>query len=265
MKKLWILCLALLTAASLTAPACADVLWEPENRFYEKHQDECEPIVRAFYANGPEGFVTLWDAPGGSSVQAQYENGTVLEVYWKYKDWGCISTWEDGKSTDGWVPMDQLALVYDFQCFAEEYADFITDYNGEFADYAGDAAVVNFYEYPGAPEVKQAWETGEQWEVLDNLTGKSDENSYISQIFVDEEGRTWGYVNYMYGRLNAWFCLDEPGGTDFPVREVDAADLTPAKAPVLPAKGYIPYVLVGAVVLVTAGVLMVLVKKRKKQ
>ena len=46
MKKLWMLCLALLTAVLLTAPAYADVLWEPENRFYEKHQDECEPIVR---------------------------------------------------------------------------------------------------------------------------------------------------------------------------------------------------------------------------
>ena len=124
--------------------------------------------------------------------------------------------------------------------------------------------MVNFYEYPGAPEVKQAWETGGQWEVLDNLTGKSDENSYISQIFVDEEGRTWGYVNYMYGRLNAWFCLDEPGGTDFPVREVSQANLTPAQPPQFPSKGVLPYALVGTVVIATGGILLALLRKRKR-
>lgn len=264
MKKLWMLCLTLLTAVLLTAPAFADILWEPsDDEFYLRHRDECSPVVRGFYANGPEGFVTLWDAPGGSAVQGQYENGTVLWVYWQYEDWGFITVWEDGgKHTDGWVPMDHLELVYDFQCFAEEYAALITDYNGEFADYGGDAEAVHFYEYPGAPEVKQTMEM-DMMDVRDNLMGKN--GNYVPKIFVDEDGRTWGFVGYMYGRIDGWFCLDEPGGTDFPVREVDAADLTPAKTPVLPAKGYIPYVLVGAVVLVTAGVLMVLVKKRKKQ
>ena len=129
MKKLWMLCLTLLTAVLLTAPAFADILWEPsDDEFYLRHRDECSPVVRGFYANGPEGFVTLWDAPGGSAVQGQYENGTVLWVYWQYEDWGFITVWEDGgKHTDGWVPMDHLSLAYDFQCFAYEYAALITD------------------------------------------------------------------------------------------------------------------------------------------
>lgn len=262
MKRM-LTCLLTLTALlALTAPAFADVLWTPENSFFEKHYDECEPLVRGYYANGPDGFVTLWDAPGGSIVQGQYENGTALWVYWLYKDWGCIGIWEAGKETDGWVPMDQLSLIYDYLCFEEEYANFITDYTGEFADYDGDAKAVNFYEYPGAPEAKQALSTDSFDGLLDNLTGRSG-NSYISKIFVDEDGRTWGYVGYVYGIRNAWFCLDDPDGTDFPVREVSTADLTPARTPVLPAKGYLPYVLVGAVVVVTAGVLLVLVKKKK--
>ena len=266
MKKCLTILLALASLLALTAPAYADMLWEPpDNDFYAKHYEECESVVRTFYANGPEGFVTLWDAPGGSSVQAQYENGTALMVYWRYQDWGCITTWDSrGDSIDGWVPMDQLALIYDGQAFAEEYADFITDYNGEFADYAGDPEYINFYAYPGAPELRERREAGGDWHVLDNLTGRGGEDSYISQIFVDEDGRTWGYVAYMYGRLNAWFCLDEPDGRDFPVRAVPETYLTPAQPPKFPARGYVPYVLVGAVVVVTGGALAVLVKKRRK-
>lgn len=108
------------------------------------------------------------------------------------------------------------------------------------------------------------WETGGSWHVLDNLTGTAENDSYISQIFVDENGLTWGYVSYMYGRLNAWFCLDEPDGTDFPVREVSTAELIPARTPVLPVRGYTPYILVAAVMAVTGGLLFFFYGKRRK-
>ena len=136
----------------------------------------------------------------------------------------------------------ELSLIYDHISFEEEYADQIKDYNGEFADYAGDAAVVNFYEYPGAPEVKHGFETGDV-DVLDCLTGASDNPSYISKIFVDENGRTWGYVTYMYGCRNSWFCLDAPDGAGLPVRAVAEPEIVPARTPTLPAKGYTAYIL----------------------
>lgn len=265
-KRLFFSALSLLTLLALSVPAYADIMWEPDNNvFYDRHRDQCEYENRGYYANGPEGFVTLWDAPNGSAVRAQFENGEKLWVYHIYEGtWALTAYWTDGKETSGWVPMSGLALVYDYRCFAEEYADRITPYDGQFADYAGDAEVVNFYEYPGAPEVKQDWETGGQWHVLENLTGTAEGGSYISSIFVDEDGRTWGYVNYMYGHLNAWFCLDQPDGTGFPVREVAAPDLIPPQSPVLPATGYVPYALVGAVVLGTAGLLAFFYGKRRK-
>ena len=83
-------------------------------------------------------------------------------------------------------------------------------------------------------------------------------------MFTDENGLTWGYVNYMYGRLNSWFCLDEPDGADFPVREVSAAELIPAQEPTLPAAAYVPYILVAAVVAVTGGLLVFFYGKRRK-
>lgn len=265
MKRLFALSLALLTLLALTAPAYADIMWEPDNSFYQKHQDECAYINRSFYANGPDGFVTLWDAPGGSIIQGQYRNGVILRVYHQYQDWGCITVFGDEGQVNGWVPMSELELVYDYLCFEEEYAEKITPYNGEFADYAGDAEEVNFYEYPGAEEVHQSWKTDGGWHVLDNLTGTADSPSYISGIFVDEDGRTWGYVNYMYGHLNSWFCLDEPDGRNFPVREVSAPGLIPAQTPVLPTAGYAPYILVGAAVIVTVGLLAVFYGKKRKK
>ena len=71
MKRLWTCLLTLVTLLALTPAARADVLWEPDNNFYWKHSDECTYVGRSYYANGPEGFVTLYDAPGGSIVEGQ--------------------------------------------------------------------------------------------------------------------------------------------------------------------------------------------------
>lgn len=263
MKRFLSCFLTLVMLLALSAPVYADVVWEPQdNQFYEQHG--CTYENRSYRANGPEGFVTVWDAPGGVVVQAQYQNGEVLWVGYAWQEWALISRWEDGKEITGWVPMAELSLIYDCLSFQEEYADRVRPYSGEFADYAGDAAEVNFYEYPGAAEIKQTWETDSDWHVLDNLTGTAESDSYISQVFTDEDGRNWGYVGYMYGRLNAWFCLDEPDGGDFPVREVPAQELTPPQTPTLPAGGYVPYVLVAAVVAATGGLLFFFYGKRRK-
>lgn len=267
MKRLFAFLLALLMLPALAAPAYADIMWEPsENPFFTAHRNSCEYENRSYYANGKEGFITLWDAPDGSMVRAQYQNGEELWAGYTYNgEWALISFREAGNLRSGWAAMSELELIYDYIAFQEEYADKITAYSGEFADYGGDAAVVNFYAYPGAPEIRQAWDTAGEWHVLENLTGSADGHSYISSIFVDEDGRTWGYVGYMYGHLNSWFCLDEPDGTDFPVRDVSAPGLVPAQTPVLPVSAYVPYILVGLTVAVTAGILAIFYGKRRKK
>lgn len=267
MKRMITCALTLMVLLSLTAPAFADVMWAPDdNAFFDKHHRECTYEDRSYYANGKDGFITLLDAPGGSVVRGQYKNGEVLWAGYIYDDWALISRWEDGDSFSGWVPMADLTLVYDYICFAEEYADQITGYNGEFADYDGNAEAFNFYEYPGAPEIDQSFDASDNWggDIVGNLTGANGNSSYISSIFIDEDGRTWGFINYMYGYRNGWFCLDEPDGENFPVREVSVAELTPAREPSLPAAGYVPYVLVAAVVVVTAGLLVFFYGKRGK-
>ena len=273
MKKLWMLCLTLLTAVLLTAPAFADILWEPsDDEFYLRHRDECSPVVRGFYANGPEGFVTLWDAPGGSVVEAQYENGTRLCVYWQYKDWGCITVFmEKGKHIDGWVPMKDLYLVYDHISFEEEYGDQFRPYNGEFADcdvQVGDE--IWLWETPLNGEPKDSVSLTADY--LDALKGGWDNDSYISKLYTDENGRDWGFVSYMFAYRDLWILLDNPadaeaGAGAIPDAEklIAAGELIAPQTPKLPAASYTPYFLVGGVAVVTAGLIFWFYGKGRKK
>lgn len=258
MKRIYCVLLTLLMVCVLARPARADLLWTPDNRFFERHSDQCTYVGRSYYANGDSGFVTLWDAPGGSGVEAQYENGTKLWVYWLYQDWGCISVWGDEGSVDGWVPMSELELIYDHISFEEAYGSQFRAYGGEFTDYGGTAQGITFWEYPGAPEPNLVWDYDS-----DILSGLREPNSF-SAVFTDEEGLNWGYVAYLYGHRNFWICLDDPTGTDFPVREIPRPELIPAQPPTPPSVSLLPFGLVGAVVLVTAGLLFRLSRTKKK-
>lgn len=259
-RRIGSLILMLSALLSLCATARADVLWSPRNdHFFEQHYDQCEYIGRQFYANGDEGFITLWDAPGGTRVVHQFPNGYTLWVYYQYEDWVCAVVWGDEGEISGWASIEDFALRYDYLCFAEEYGDQIYPYDGQFAGYDGNAAEIVFYEYPGAPEPKAVWEAAE---VLDQLTGT---DSYIASTFTDEDGRTWGYVAYLFGSRNLWFCLDEPEGRDFPARQVGTPELTEAREPTLPARGYVPYILSGVLVIAVVAAAAVLLARRKKR
>lgn len=285
--------LALLLLVLLLVPvAHADMLWTPNNSFFEKHHNDCTYLGRSYYANGAEGFVTLWDAPDSRTHVAQYENGTTLHVYWLYEDWGCVSVWNDGKSVDGWVPMSDLVLIYDNISFQEEFGDRIKPYNGEFADFSGEIDHINFYSYPGAPQPGHTIDLTISPEALEHFMGTDGEQSYIAHVFTDENGLTWGFIGYWRAIRNVWFCLDEPDGDSFPVREVakaelipapdktetseppassapsvvhpgDTQDLVPAAKPIPPAVSLAPYFLVGGVVVITAAILLFLAIRRK--
>lgn len=253
MKRLSLLMLSFALMACLIPAARADVLWTPDNQFFEKHEEDCTYVGRSYRANGVDGFVTLWDAPGGHTVAAQYENGFTLPVYWQYEDWGCVTVWGDERTVNGWVPMADLSLIYDHISFEEEYGAQFRDYAGEFSDYEPGAEEIACWEYPGAPKPKWTLPTDDR--ILSALTGSGQGDSYFSQVFTDENGLNWGYVAYLYGQRSFWICLDDPAGTDVSPRVVDQDTPIPPQAPRPPAVSALPYVLVGGVVLVTAALL----------
>ena len=152
----------------------------------------------------------------------------------------------------------QLELIYDHISFEEAYGGQFRAYSGEFADYSGAAQGIAFWEYPGAPEPNLVWDYDS-----DILSGLREPNSF-SAVFTDETGLDWGYVPYLYGHRNFWICLDDPAETDFSVREIPQPELIPAQPPAPPPVSPLPAALVGAVVLVTAGLLFLLSRTRKQ-
>lgn len=265
MKRFLSLALTLLLLLALTVPASADMIIEPENRFFAQHRGEMTYVNRSYRVNSPTGFVTVWNAPDGSMVKGQFQNGFTMYVMWQYETWGFSRIWGDEKWIEGWVDLEQMDPVYDHIAFAREYADRITPYNGEFADFTDGRATINYYAYPGSAEVVRSHYIFE-YDTMELLVGSKDSASYISSVFVDEQGLTWGFVGYMRGRIDAWFCLDDPGITvgegGVPVRDVNAPELYPAVRPTLPAKSYVPYALVGGVTVLTGGTLVFLRRKK---
>ena len=60
MKRFFTCLLAVLTLLSLTPAAYADVLWEPDNNFYEKHSDECVYVGRSLSPCGTRRMAARW-------------------------------------------------------------------------------------------------------------------------------------------------------------------------------------------------------------
>ena len=240
MKRLFGGLFAALLAMSLAVPAAADVLWEPEDAFYQSHAEACELLQRNFYTNGPEGYVNFYHSPESSSVTGQMENGAKLYVYWRYEDWGYVEE-------EGWVALSDLQLIYDYLSFQEEYGDQFLPYDVDtyaalLENWEGDTLVL--WPYPGAEQAAYVWQ-----DAADAMEALKEYG--FSSIFVDEEGYTWGFCAYLYGNRNFWVCLDDPGDRTFTVRAVDTPELIPAQEPEMPASAYLPYT-IGVVVAVVA-------------
>lgn len=246
--------------------AYADLIWEPEDSFYEHHSSECHYVDRTFAANPPEGeSLEIFEAPDSAKVIATREKGEYIGISHSYKDsagnsWGLLYA-------GGWVPMDYLAELYDGEAFYKEYSDEITRESGEIdISQIPEDKDMYFYSYPGAEEGYSVY--------------KQDDNPYYSMCFTDPEGHKWGYVSYYY-ISEGWVCIDAPDATFdelYPNGQNFSGDLGEIKAPekrVTPIPGPfggipVPLIVgavVGVIVVVTAVILIVVsvnIKKKKK-
>lgn len=262
MKKMAVFLLSAALCCALTVPAWADVIWEPENDFYEAHADKCEYLGRSYYVNGPEGAAAVWQKPGGGYV-AVLENGTALHVAFTYRDlggtvWG-VAEYGEGNAT-GWIDMADLLLIYDGQAFEEEHrADFLP-YDGSFADlcHSEDRRVI-VWTYPGSGEINCDFDTlSQSYSALEP-----------DVIWTDGDGRVWGHVGY-YMAARGWVCLSEPGNQDLPVAEREynlypAGDLSQVgRAPWYQSFGGVLPVSLG-VALICGATAILLFQTRKKR
>ena len=257
-KKLISFLMAMATIVSLTMPAVADIIWEPEDSFYQKHSDECVYDSRAYEFAGYDGSVTVWSAPEGTAQQTQ-PNGRRVRVQFRWTgndvEWGYFYGLE-GSIDDGWIPMDDLTLVYDSQQFQADHASEIQ--NGAPVPVEFDSAVL--YTYPG----------GQVSDVLKEDAEYMPFSEVFSTLYTDGNGLRWGYVGYYMGRRDSWVCLDDPMNerldTNIVAVEPSAAQLRGAPTVTPGAANRMPLGLAGVLVaLVVVVTLLVIRKVRPKK
>ena len=260
-QRLLSLLLLLVLAIALAVPAAADVIWEPDDAFYNRHRDQCTYEHRVYELAGYGDSVQLWSAPDGR-VREELPNGTRGTVQFRWSgsgvEWGYIyglsGDWEKG----GWIPMGDLTLVYDSQEFIADHADEIV---------TGDPVPVEFhsamlYSYPGGPAAY----------VLNEDARYMPFSDVFSTVYTDEDGLLWGHIGYYMGTRDYWVCLDDPMSEGLSAHIVEsapsAAQLRGAPT-VEPGAGQaLPLILAAVLVVVVVAVTVFLLHKlrpRKKQ
>ena len=245
MKKV----LALLFTLLLLVPSLAfgDVIVEPDNSFYRTHQQECQHREgRTFLANGPEGSLNLYTAPNGT-VAETLKNGAAFYCQWTYTD-KQDAVWGFSERHGAWAPLGYTLIEYDYLAFREEHASEIKAPSGSTSV---QYQTVYLYRYPGAPNPLE----------MGNL------DLTAEQLYTDEQGRQWGYVSYIYGIRNKWFCLDDPANSQLTGEAkaaVPSGYKAPEKLPTVSNRGVIAAV-VGGVALVTLVIVLILFRRKKKE
>ncbi len=251
MKKALVMILLL---ALLTSSVSADILWEPyEDPFYDY---EKATGINRFYVV-PEGLtVNVYDSPKDGNVKLTLEAGERVYIGFTQEYQG--ETWAVGY--DGWMRFDRLQLEYDNELFMEEFADQINNEEIEY-DVTQFTEPVYTWTYPGSGMDDGILEP--EW--MDTVY--NDGKLTMSKVYTDPDGGRWGYVGYYMGRCG-WAYLEDLH-TENPPQFVHQAENTvtdtsmPEKVPGSSSMGFlIPMV---AAVVCVSGVLIVVLKKKKKE
>lgn len=255
MRKYFIVPAVLLFCMLYALPVQADIIWEPDDQFYNHHAEECTYVNRTFTTNGPDGVVIVYQSPESPRIITQLDNGSNVHISFTYQSadgilWGIY----EGADQTGWLPMDYMNVVYDSISFTEDYADEIVDENGVL-DTIYQNKEIYLWKYPGS-------------QVYDMIQTRDFLPTYES-VYLDEKSRHWGNVGYYMGMRNVWICIDDPAA-DFetlypsgaPTRELAQSTQSPSETTkrIVPKQNtavvMLTVLLVLAVTLATAGLLL---------
>ncbi len=218
-KRIWAGMCVFLSVLLVASSAAADVLWEPNDSFYNVSRDQCEILGRHFKANGGTGRTSVYNQPGSGVKADEIPNGSELFVSFTYKDkqgseWGVVQylhdraadtvaeTYNSDGAITGWIRMDDLALVYDHISFDDEHGNEFVPYNGDY-DALRNAKGVIFWTYPGSGETV-------------STQNKITEDFRIEHAYTDAAGYQWGYVEYYFGYRSFWVCISDPSDPNLP-------------------------------------------------
>ncbi len=201
-----------------------DVIWEPQDSFYEKERENCEYVGRTYFANGEKGYVTVYENPKSRQVVTDLENGENIHIRFTYEDksgreWG-ITEFNDKSYKTGWMLMDEVIARYDHISFHEDHKKEFVDYDGSFDPNEYEDKIV-VWEYPGSDVISSHLYMNELKEYLPDF----------SYMYTDNDGEKWAYFAYYMARRNGWVCLTDPNNESLPTIKVDYEGLIPASKP----------------------------------
>jgi len=223
-KALVFFLICLVTAAWNFTFVYGDVIWEPQDSFYEKERENCEYVNRTYFANGGKGYVTVYKNPKSKQVVTDIENGEDIHILFTYKDksgreWGLTEFKGKGRKT-GWMLMDELMARYDHLSFSEDHAKEFIDYDGSFDPGQYEDKII-VWKYPGS-------------DVIASHIYPDDLKEYppdFSYMYIDNEGKKWAYFGYYMGLRDGWVCLTDPENENLPAIKIDYEGLIPASKP----------------------------------
>ena len=203
-----ILCGALSAAVILSiAPyASADVIDSPyTNEFYNNNMENCKYIYQRKYTVLKDCDVVR--SPLEKDAVMTVKAGDVIVLDYSYTDdngnvWG--SYFYDYTDTlYGWVPMENVELIYDRYSFDEDHSEEYAKYDGEFDDYKPEKQVV-LWTYPNSGEISCIC-PAERWFTDPGYFLTVHENA--DNTWTDENGDKWIYFGYGFW---AWVYLRDP-------------------------------------------------------
>jgi len=220
------LCIVFAFVFFLISPltASADVVFG--NEFFYENTDITEKINARFVVNSPLGFVIPKEEPGserGVSTEFGYrsgwedddiekqsgpvyvfQNGEIIRIdailLYNGEYWGVMEV-SHLYQPPGWIPMDELLIIYDPRDFEWENKDNFYTYTGSY-DAVLSANKLVLWEWPGSDREKRIIENNETISKLANVV----------YAYKDKDGREWGKTSHMEG----WICLSDPENSKIP-------------------------------------------------
>jgi len=196
------------------------------NDFYNDNKEKTIDIQRLFKANGSGGSVSAKDAPGSLTSVDNYKNGSMVVIGPGYKKsgkyWGMTPighfSW-----APGWIPMDDLLMVYDAVDFANENRNRLYGFDGSLDDLM-QAEQFYFWRWPGSDWERILFRWTDYFGT-DPDPGDIENEIRANLAYTDDDGREWTYIrigygssySWLYGRaFDGWVCISDPDSSDIP-------------------------------------------------
>ena len=189
--------------------AHAEAVIEPDNDFYSRYRRECVFLGRVFCAVSRDETIYVMKAPNQNEFVTQMSYGD--KIYIEYsclyngEYWGITSMYLDNSTQIlcGWIKLNELRVMYDYIAFEEEFIDDFYVYVGDYSEIKAAGAAIA-WQWPGADA--PLW----------TIEGIDMTYFQVLHAFKDSQSREWGFIPYLYGSPNIWFCLSDPLNRDIP-------------------------------------------------